>query len=146
MCSPLTKQQAKKNVVEKAPVLPLFKAEKLTLTKSEARKVLHTKVELGQPQIRWCQNWLTQRIRERCLPPQLAGGDAFSQIVLFLSPSDASALFSDIRADFEKTLPPKPEDGDDVSFLALLANEAYHEYQPPLPSSDHNSPKSDASP
>jgi len=145
MTSPFSTQQAKKAKVVIEKPLALFKPEKLNLTLSEARKVLHTKVVLGRSHIHWCQNWLTQRMREKSLPPQIAGRDAFSQIVRFLSPSDASVLFSDVRKDFADWLP-KTEAQDDVSFLEILANEAYHEYQDQPQVSSHNSPILDASP
>jgi hypothetical protein len=126
-----------KKVEEKE--LPLFKPEKLALTKSEARKILLYSADLSHSQIHWTQNWLSQRIRERSLPPQLAGADAFGQIVRFLAPHDASALLAEIRAEFLKTVPPPPKD----DFLSVLANEAYHECQDQPHSSSRNSQKSD---
>jgi hypothetical protein len=134
-CSPL---KAKK--VEEEKELPLFKPEKPILTRSEARKILLYSGEVSRPQILWTQNWLSLRIRERSLPPQLAGADAFGQILRFLAPHDASALLAEIRADFLKTVPLEPKDD---SFLAVLANEAYHECQDPPHSSSRNSQKSD---
>lgn len=148
--SPLNKQQTKKTKVVEPTELPLFKPEKLTLTKSEARKVLHHSGELSHSQIAWTQRWLVQRIRERSLPPQLAGADAFGQILRFLSPNDALALFDDVRNDFARTvggaLVSPHDEKDDLSFLEALACEAYHEHQSQPPTSSHNSPKSDDDP
>jgi len=132
-CSPL--RQKKK--VEEPTELPLFKPDKLTLTRSEARKVLLQKGNLSHSHILWTQNWLNQRIRERCLPPQLSGADAFSQILLFLSPHDATSLFENIRSDFVRAFPSLVV-RDDLSFLDALALEAYHEHQHQSPTDDHN--------
>jgi hypothetical protein len=142
-CSPLRQKKKKEEPTE----LPLFKPDKLTLTKSEAKKVLYLKATLSHCHILWTQRWLEQKIQERCLPPQLSGADAFAQILRFLTPHDASSLLEQIRGDFARAFPQLGEKEDeDLSFLAQLANEAYHEHQPQPPTCDHNSPKSDASP
>lgn len=119
-------------------VLDLFKTDKPTLPKSEAKKILLHSGDLSLAQVQWTQRWLEQRIRERSLPPQLAKGDAFGQIVTFLSPPNALSLLSEIRADFQKTLPLE-ERPTEESFLAYLASEAYHEHLPPPHTSSRNS-------
>ena len=119
----------------KAPKeLPKFKQVPLTLTKSEAKKVLN--LERRTPsaqQTAWTQRWLEQLIRERTLPPQLAGADAYGQLCLFLSPDDCLKVLEQIRADFGKTLPLETQTKDEFDFLRGLGElEAYHEhlYQP----------------
>jgi len=143
--NPLKKKQPKaekppKEVKEK--VLPKFKPEKLTLTKSEARKILNHPPT--QHQTAWTQRWMEQVIRERTLPPSLAGADAYGQMMLFLNPEDALALLERIRSDFAKTLPLEAKKSDEFEFLRGLGElEAYHEHllQPHRPS--HNNHLSD---
>jgi hypothetical protein len=124
-------------------VIEKFKAEKLTLPKSEARKILHHSGELSYSQIAWTQRWLEQRIRENSLPPQLSKNEAFGAILKFLSPLDASSLLNDVRTEFQRNLPPSVKEADDFAFLTVLANEAYHEHLPPPHTSAHNSHLSD---
>jgi len=142
--NPLRKKQPK---AEKAPkevkekVLPKFKAEKLTLTKSEARKILNHSPTLQQTA--WTQRWLEQVIRERTLPPQLAGADAYGQMMLFLNPEDALKLLEQIRADFARTLPLEAKK-DEFEFLRGLGElEAYHAHLLQPHTSYHNNHLSD---
>jgi hypothetical protein len=139
--SPLKAPKPSKPVKEKTEKpLPVFKPEKLNLPKSEVKKILFYSGNLSRSQILWTQNWLEQKIRERSLPPQLAKEDAFGQIVSFLAPESANALLAEIRADFQKTLPPEAhKEADDFGFLLSLANEAYHEHLPPPQTSSRNS-------
>ena len=143
--NPLKKKQPKaekppKEVKEK--VLPKFKQEKLTLTKSEARKILNHSPTLQQTA--WTQRWLEQVIRERTLPPQLAGADAYGQMLLFLNPEDALALLEQIRADFAKTLPLEAKKPDEFAFLRGLGElEAYHEHLLQPHRTSHNNHLSD---
>lgn len=120
-------------------VLDTFKAEKPTLPKSEAKKILLHSGDLSLSQVQWTQRWLEQRIRERSLPPQLARGDAFGQIAAFLSPPNALSLLNEIRADFQKTLPLETAQKEEMSFLTYLASEAYHEHLPPPQTSSRSS-------
>jgi len=123
---------------KKAAVGPeKFKPEKPTLPKSEAKKILHYS-GVSSSQVLWTQRWLEQKIRERSLPPQFAGADAFGQIAMFLSPPSALSLLSEIRADFQKTLDCAVSQSD-FDFLLGLANEAYHEHLPPPQTSSRNS-------
>lgn len=129
--SPPTKEKEK--MVEK------FKPIKLTMTKSEAKKILEYKKDLAVQQIQWVQNWLETLIRERSLPPQLAGADGYSQLMLFLNPLDALSVLKQIREDFAKTVPPDQKEVDDYSFLSSLALGAYHEHLPLPNKTYHNS-------
>jgi hypothetical protein len=143
--NPLRKKQPKaekppKEVKEK--VLPKFKQEKLTLTKSEARKILNHSPTLQQTA--WTQRWMEQVIRERTLPPQLAGADAYGQMMLFLNPDDALKLLEQIRSDFAKTLPLEVKKSDEFEFLRGLGElEAYHEHLLRPHTSYHNNHLSD---
>jgi hypothetical protein len=116
-----------------------FKKPKLTLTKSEAKKILYHSGDLSYAQIEWVQRWLQQRIQQCCYPPQLSGSDAFAAILSFLAPNDASGLLSEVRAEFRRTLPQEAMSGDDFAFLSSLALEAYHEHLPPPHTSSRNS-------
>jgi hypothetical protein len=143
--NPLKKKQpkAEKPLEVKEKELPKFKAEKLTLTKSEARKFLNQSPSLEQTA--WTQRWLEQVIRERTLPPQLAGADAYGQMLRFLNPEDALKLLEQIRADFAKTLPLDcAQKKDDFDFLRGLGElEAYHEHLLRPSKTSHNSHLSD---
>ena len=130
--SPPTKEREKE--IEK------FKPIKMTMTKSEAKKILEYKKDLAVQQILWVQNWMETLIRERSLPPQLAGADGYSQLMLFLSPADALNVLKQIREDFVKMIPPEEIVVDDYSFLNCLELGAYHEHLPPPHSSYHNNP------
>jgi hypothetical protein len=133
--SPPTKEKEK--MVEK------FKPIKLSMTKSEAKKILDYKKDLAVQQILWVQNWLETLIRERSLPPQLAGADGYSQLMLFLNPLDALSVLKQIREDFAKTVPPEKKEADDYSYLSSLELGAYHEHLPLPNKTYHNNPTQD---
>jgi hypothetical protein len=128
---------------EKENVLEKFKPIKLSMTKSEAKKILDYKKDLAVQQILWVQNWMETLIRERSLPPQLAGADCYSQLCLFLTPPDALNVLKAIRSDFEKVRPVEEKPVDDYSYLNSLELGAYHEHLPPPNKSYHNNPIQD---
>lgn len=148
--SPLKPKKEKKESSHKQSPpneeLEKFKKPKLTLTKSEAKKILDYKKDLAYRQIEWVQNWLQTVISERSLPPQLAGEDAYAQIMLFLNPLDALALLKKIREEFLRTVPPEEREKDDYAFLAHLDLGAYHEHLPPPHTSSRNNRTQDDAP
>jgi hypothetical protein len=150
--NPLKRKQPKAEKAEKVKpekTLAQFKKVKLNLTRAEAKKILsHHTGDLGYSQILWTQMWMEQRVRERSLPPHLAGGDAYSYILKFLSPNDASSLLNDIRNDFVKTQPPSSSAvKGDLDFLNGLGElEAYHAHLFQPHTSDHNNHLSDDDP
>jgi len=138
-------KQAKQPKAVKEKTIAKFKPIHLTLTKSEARKYLNHSPSYHQTA--WCQRWLEQMIRERTLPPQLAGADGYGLFCAFLSPDDCLNVLNRLREDFDKTLPLKGEKEDEFDFLRGLGElEAYHEhlYQPHI--DDHNSHSQDDDP
>lgn len=142
--SPLKKPKLLK---AEAKELECFKPLKLTLPRSEAKKILAHSGNLSVSQILWTQMWLEQRIRERSLPPQLSKEDAFAQIASFLCPQDALRLLEDVRSDFLRTQPPLPsEQKEDLGFLDCLECEAYHAHLPPPHTSSHNNHSQDDDP
>jgi len=119
-----TKSSKKKEETE----LPLFKKEKLSLSKSEAKKILNNSQDLGFHQIEWVQRWLEQRVREKCLPPQLSGEYAFASIGKFLNPHDAISLLDEIRSDYKKAHTQyEPKDDYPIDVLAAVE---YHSCLP----------------
>jgi hypothetical protein len=148
--NPLKPKKAKKEDKEpKAPKeLAKFKPEKLTLPKSEAKKILNLAHRTPTTQqTAWVQRWLEQLVRERTLPPQLVGAEAYGQICLFLSPDDSLKVLEQIRADFGKTLPLETQPSDEFHFLRGLGElEAYHEHLLQPQDDDHNSHLSDDDP
>ena len=102
--NPLKSKQPKpkKEKPTKDDELPLFKKEKLRLTRSEAKKVLGVSGQLSQYDVAWAQRWLDQKIRERSYPPHLSGDDAYGLICSFLTPADSLHLLTQIRDDYEK--------------------------------------------
>jgi hypothetical protein len=147
--SPLKPKKEKKvlssepttKVIEKE--LEKFKPVKLTMTKSEAKKILDYKKDLAYQQIEWVQKWLETVIREHSYPPQLAGADAYGQMMLFLNPADALALLERIRSDFQKTVPLEKKVEDDFAYLASLEMGAYHEHLPQPHKTYHNNHSQD---
>ena len=131
---------------EKEKTLEKFKPIKLSMTKSEAKKILDYKKDLAIQQILWVQNWMETLIRERSLPPQLAGADGYSQLCLFLNPTDAMNVLKQIRDDFAKVLPLEEKPLDDYSFLSSLELGAYHEHLPLPHKTSHNNQTPDADP
>ena len=134
--SPLKPKREKVKVLSSSPptkekekILEKFKPIKMTMTKSEAKKLLDYKKDLAVQQILWVQNWMETLIRERSLPPQLAGADGYSQLCLFLNPADALNVLKQIRDDFALMMPLE-EKQDDYSFLSSLELGAYHEHLP----------------
>lgn len=119
------KQKKVKEEIEEVWVKP-----KLRLSKSEAKKFLIPKEDLSLAQVEWCQNWLSQFVRERSLPPQIVGADGYGVLHRFLSPQDAVEALGKIRSEFEKTLPlKKPDDFDFL--LASPPPETYLAHLPP---------------
>ena len=148
--SPLKPKKEKTKVLSSSPptkekdnLMEKFKPIKLTMTKSEAKKILEYKKDLAVQQIQWVQNWLETLIRERSLPPQLAGADGSSQLLLFLNPLDALSVLKQIREDFAKTVPQEKKEADDYSFLSSLELGAYHEHLPLPHKTSHNNPTQD---
>ena len=112
------KKPEKKEKEPKEPKEEKFVKPKLLMTQSEAKKVLAYKEPLAYGQIQWTQNWLDQKVRERSLPPQLAGGEALAQILMWLSPDDSTKLLNEIRTEFRKTLfGQKNEEKEELKFL-----------------------------
>lgn len=85
--------------------LPLIPKKKLILTEAKAKAIVSYKGALGRSAIEWVERWLDQFVRERSLPPQLAGKDFLGLLGDFLTPSDAIAVLERIRADFRAHYP-----------------------------------------
>jgi hypothetical protein len=122
--------------------LELFKPIPLTLTKGEAKKVLDSKKPLSHRDVEWVQRYLETVIRERSLPPQLAGDDAYGQIMTYLSPKDALLLLEGVRSSYRLVLPPEEEE-DEFAYLRGTDLGAFHEHLPPPLGASHNSQKQD---
>jgi len=131
-------KQTVKPTMDKEKELEKFKPIKLVLPKAEAKKILDRKKDLAYQQIEWVQNWLENYLRERSYPPQFAGADAYSQIMLFLNPKDSLELLSRIRAEFSKTLPPDDTQSDEYDFLKGLDLGDYHKHLPDPTVADGN--------
>jgi hypothetical protein len=108
--SPLKQKKVK---VEKEEV---WKKEKKVLSASVVKKLLEWDGDCGEGVIRWTEQWLVQLVRERSLPPQIAGSDVMGALVHYLTPTDAVEVLAKIRKEFRDTHPiyfPK----EDWSFL-----------------------------
>ena len=144
--SPLKLKKQKEQSITKTDILPSkepekipkFKPDKPNLTLSEAKKVLGVSGHLSHSEIAWVERWLSQTVRERSYPPQLAGKDAYGQICLFLNPGDSLALLEAIRADYKRYCPQQKKDDDEYSFLHHLDLGAYHEHLPQPNTISHN--------
>lgn len=132
--SPIRQKKVKVEKVEEK-----WEKPKLRLSKAEAKKFLTPKEDLSMAQVEWCQNWLSQFVRERSLPPQIVGADGYGVLHRFLSPQDVSEALGKIRSEFEKTLPLKKADDFDF-LLASAPPETYLAHLPPphpLPHNNH---------
>ena len=114
-----TKTKGRKIEEVKAEVLPAKKKDKYSMTAAEAKRVLDTREPISSTQISWTQRFLEQKIGERCLPPQLAGGEALAQILLWLSPADSTSLLNEIRIEYRKAFQHAAVDdkGNEFNFL-----------------------------
>jgi hypothetical protein len=97
--SPLKPKKVK---VEKEEV---WKKEKKVLSASVVKKLLDWDEEVGDGVIRWTEQWLVQLVRERSLPPQIAGSDVMGALVHYLTPCDAVEVLAKIRKEFRDTHP-----------------------------------------
>lgn len=86
-------------------VLEKFKTEKPVVSKSSVRLLLGKKGEIDEECRWWVQRWMTQLVRERSLPPQLSGKDAFVALSRFLTPSDALDVLERIRREYAESHP-----------------------------------------
>jgi hypothetical protein len=141
--SPLKQQQKTKEPKEKpTKQLKKFEKEVVKVTKGDAKKIVNYNGDLSYHQRAWVQRWLEQLMRERSLPPQIAGSDALGQLNLFLSPSSLAEVFVKIREDFQRTLP--EVESNPYQFLeSLVESEAYLSLLPPPHTSSRNNHSQD---
>jgi len=92
----------KRKVVEKEEVI---KPVKKVLSASVVKALLEYDGVVGDGIIRWTERWLVQLVREKSLPPQLAGSDVMGALSQFLTPSDALAVLKSVRSDFRREHP-----------------------------------------
>ena len=115
-----TKTKGRKIEEVKEEVLPAKKKDKFSMTIAEAKKILDVREPLSTSQALWVQRFLEQKIGERCLPPQLAGGEALAHILLWLSPADSTALLNEIRINYRRAFhhtKPNEDKGSEFNFL-----------------------------
>ena len=104
----------KQKKVEVEPLLEKFKPEKARLSKSSAKALVDYKGELTKEAIQWIQRWMEQLVRERSLPPQLSGKEAYSALLQFLESADALSVLERLRLEFASSHPLlKRQDPDD---------------------------------
>ena len=141
--SPLLKDQKKqKTAVVEEKQLEKFKPERPLMSKSNARQL--TGVTCDNHQTLWLQRWLEQLVRERSLPPQLAGKEPFSALSQFLAPSDALAVLESLRAEFHTRFPFVTEaqkEEEEYDFLLGLGEILQHQQTSLI--ADHSTLKSD---
>ena len=97
--SPLKKKKVVEVKEEK------WKVEKRVLSAATTKKLLDWDGDCGDGVIRWTEQWLVQLVRERSLPPQIAGSDVMGSLTHFLSPNDALEVLAKIRREFRDTHP-----------------------------------------
>lgn len=143
--SPLRQQQKPKEPKDAKHTikqLKKFEKEVVKVTKGDAKKIVNYSGDLSYHQRAWVQRWLEQLMRERSLPPQIAGSDALGQLNLFLSPSSLAEVFVKIREDFQRTLP--EVESNPYQFLeSLVESEAYLSLLPPPHTSSRNNHSQD---
>ena len=117
--NPLKGRQRSEVKKEKEEVI---KPDKKVFSASVVKSLLDWKGDVGDGIIRWTERWVVQLVRERSLPPQIAGSDVMGALTQFLTPEDALDVLTKVRADFRREHPalyPK----EDFAFL-LKAFEA----------------------
>ena len=125
---PLKGRQRTKEVKEE-----VIKPPKKVLSGAVVKALLDYDGVVGDGIIRWAERWLVQLVRERSLPPQIAGSDVMGALSQFLPPSDALDVLKRVREDFRREHPamfPK----EDFSFLV----KAFEAERIPLSSPIHS--------
>jgi hypothetical protein len=142
--SPLLKDQKKQKMpIAEEKELEKFKPERPLMSKSNARQL--TGVTCDNQQILWVQRWMEQLVRERSLPPQLAGKEPFSALLQFLAPSDVLKILETLRVEFQTRFPfstEKEKEEEEFDFLLGLGETLQHQQTSLI--SDHNTWKPDA--
>ena len=109
-----------------------FKPEKRIFSASVVKALLDYKGVVGDALIRWTERWVVQLVRERSLPPQIAGSDVMGALSVYLTPSDALDVLTKARADFRREHPALNPTEDFAFLLKAFADEGIH-----LSSPDH---------
>jgi hypothetical protein len=98
--SPLKPPKAKKE----DDVLEKFKKPKAVISKSTVKKIAEVK-SVDKLGCEWADRWVTQLIRERCLPPQLLSEDFESVLGKFMIIKDALEILEQFRNDYRRAFP-----------------------------------------
>ena len=110
----------------------VIKPEKKVFSASVVKSLLDYDGVVGDGIIRWTERWIVQLVRERSLPPQIAGSDVMGALTQFLTPSDALDVLARVRADFRREHPALYPKEDFAFLLKAFADEGIH-----LSSQDH---------
>lgn len=109
-----------------------FKPETKVFSASVVKALLDYNGVVGDAIIRWTERWVVQLVRERSLPPQIAGSDVMGALSAYLTPSDALDVLTKVRADFRREHPANFPTDDFSFLLKAFADEGIH-----LSSQDH---------
>ena len=106
----------------------VIKPEKKVLPGSVVKALLGWKGVAGDSLRLWVERWLVQLVRERSLPPQIAGSDVMAALDQFLTPSDALDVLAKIRLDFQREHPALHQTDDFAFLLKAFADEGMPPY------------------
>lgn len=82
------------------------KAPKI-LSKGEAKRLVGRGCDSGQCQ--WIDRWLKNFVQSRSLPPQMAGSEAYSNIMKFMGDEEGQKVIDQLRSDYNGIFVPKAE-------------------------------------
>jgi hypothetical protein len=129
--SPFGKDWKQKKPKDVDALLEKFKAVKPKISSKVGRDL--TEQSCSQAELFWIERWLDNVVRNRSLPPQCAGKDAYASIMLFLTPRDALGLLEQLRKEFLLEHPSR--NGPVMEDFSFLLEElgVYPELQNPTP-------------
>lgn len=123
-----TKVKAEKEVAEK------WKKSKAVVSKATIKRAVGVK-SVDRLGCEWADRWITQLIREKCLPPQLLSDDFESVLGKFMIIKDALEILDKFRNDYRAAFPLSVVDDspDSLDWLraTLLADAAVINNLPP---------------
>ena len=98
--SPLSKDWKEKKDDTKKEVKPKVK---VAISKGEGKRL--TKRACDRGHCEWLGRWLKQLVEERCLPPQIAGAEASSNLLKFMGAEETEKILTKLREDFNASFP-----------------------------------------
>ena len=117
--SPFSPSKQKKKLkfaeVLETPTLALFKPVKPVLSRGSAKSLVE--LPCSPSELAWIERWLETYARNRSLPPQCYGKEAFDALISILPPEEMLKVLEEIRRDFKRDHPRFTETKESFQFL-----------------------------